>query len=121
MRPESSDISYLWDMLDASMAIQQFLVGKTFDNYDTDRLLRGAVERHIEIISEAAQKVSSDFRAGHPQIPWSKLSLSATSLLMNTAKSNTNVSGRSQPFIFRSSLSSSNLWYQNLLTSKVNP
>jgi uncharacterized protein with HEPN domain len=73
MRPESSDISYLWDMLDASMAIRQFLVGKTFDDYDTDRLLRGAVERHIEIIGEAARNVSPDFRAGHPQIPWSKI------------------------------------------------
>ncbi len=39
MRPESSNTSYLWDMLDASMAIQQFLVGKTFNDYDTDRLV----------------------------------------------------------------------------------
>jgi uncharacterized protein with HEPN domain len=68
MRPESSDVSYLWDMLDASMAIRQFLVGRTFDDYDTDRLLRGAVERHIEIIGEAARNVSTDFRARHPRI-----------------------------------------------------
>ncbi|HUT29548.1 MAG TPA: HepT-like ribonuclease domain-containing protein [Sedimentisphaerales bacterium] len=73
MRPESSDISYLWDMLDASMAIRQFLVGKTFDDYDTDRLLRGAVERHIEIIGEAARNVSADFQARHPEIPWMKI------------------------------------------------
>jgi uncharacterized protein with HEPN domain len=58
MRPQSSDISYLWDMLDASKAIRHFLVGKTFAEYDTDRLLRGAVERHIEIIGEAARNVS---------------------------------------------------------------
>ena len=73
MRPESSDISYLWDMLDASMAIQQFLVGKTFNDYNTDRLLRGAVERHIEIIGEAARNVSADFQSKHPQIPWIKI------------------------------------------------
>jgi len=73
MRPESSDISYLWDMLDASIAIQQFLVGKDFNDYNTDRLLRGAVERHIEIIGEAARNVSADFRAKHPQIPWFKI------------------------------------------------
>jgi len=73
MRPESSDISYLWDMLDASMAIRQFLVGKTFNDYNTDRLLRGAVERHIEIIGEAARNVCSDFRAKHPEIPWIKI------------------------------------------------
>lgn len=69
MRPETSDISYLWDMLDASMAIQQFLAGKTFNDYSIDRLLRGAVERHIEIIGEAARDVSANFRAEHPQIP----------------------------------------------------
>jgi len=73
MRPESSNISYLWDMLDASMAIQQFLVGKTFNDYNTDRLLRGAVERHIEIIGEAARNVSADFQSKHPQIPWIKI------------------------------------------------
>ena len=73
MRPESSNISYLWDMLDASMAIQQFLVGKTFNDYNTDRLLRGAVERHIEIIGEAARNVSADFQSRHPQIPWVKI------------------------------------------------
>ncbi len=73
MRPESSNISYLWDMLDASMAIQQFLVGKTFNDYNTDRLLRGAVERHIEIIGEAARNVSADFQSRHPRIPWIKI------------------------------------------------
>jgi len=73
MRPESSDISYLWDMLDASMAIRQFLVGKTFNDYNTDRLLRGAVERHIEIIGEAARNVSADFQSKHPKIPWIKI------------------------------------------------
>ncbi len=73
MRPESSDISYLWDMLDASMAIQQFIVDKTFNDYNTDRLLRGAVERHIEIIGEAARNVSTDFQSKHPHIPWFKI------------------------------------------------
>ncbi len=73
MRPKSSDISYLWDMLDASMAIGQFLVGKTLAEYNTDRLLGGAVERHIEIIGEAARNVSVGFRAKHPEIQWGKI------------------------------------------------
>ncbi len=34
MRPESSDISYLWDMLDASMAIRQFLVDVVRDDVE---------------------------------------------------------------------------------------
>jgi uncharacterized protein with HEPN domain len=73
MRPDTSDMSYLWDMLDAAKAIRQFIAGKTFEDYTSDRMLRGAVERHIEIIGEAARNVSADFRDKHPDIPWSKI------------------------------------------------
>jgi uncharacterized protein with HEPN domain len=73
MRPKSSDISYLWDMLDAACAIREFLVGKNFDDYAHDRLLRGAVERHIEIMGEAARDVSADYRNAHPEILWNKI------------------------------------------------
>jgi uncharacterized protein with HEPN domain len=73
MRPEGSDTSYLWDMLDAALAIRRFVTGKTFNDYTSDRLLRGAVERHIEIIGEAARNVSAGFRDKHPEIPWPKI------------------------------------------------
>ena len=70
MRPETHDAAYLWDMLDAAQAVGTFVADKTFEDYVTDRLLRGAVERHIEIIGEAARKVSDGFKAAHPEIPW---------------------------------------------------
>ena len=73
MRPDVSDDSYLWDMLDAALAIRQFVTGKTFRDYTSDRLLRGAVERHIEIIGEAAKNISKDFREKHSEVPWSKI------------------------------------------------
>lgn len=73
MRPETGDVSYLWDMLDAAYAIRQFVTGKTFDDYTRDRLLRGAIERHIEIIGEAARNVSAPCREAHPEIPWRKI------------------------------------------------
>jgi len=73
MRPETSDISYLWDMLDAALAIRRFIAAKTFDDYVRDRLLRGAVERHIEIIGEAAGNVTADYRKEHSEIPWAKI------------------------------------------------
>ena len=70
MQPESKDAAHLWDMLDAARAIQEFVVSRSFEDYGSDRMLRGAVERHLEILGEAANRVSQGYRAAHPEIPW---------------------------------------------------
>ncbi len=70
MPPDNRDASFLWDMLDAAKAVVQFVSGRSFDDYVQDRMLRGAVERHVEIIGEAARSVSKAFRDAHPEIPW---------------------------------------------------
>jgi len=68
MPPEERDAAYLWDMLDAARAVREFVSSRTYDDYQKDRMLRGAVERHIEIIGEAANHVSDDFQKVHPDI-----------------------------------------------------
>jgi uncharacterized protein with HEPN domain len=73
MRPDTSDGSYLWDMLDSARAIREFVQNRTYDDYTHDRMLRGAVERNIEIIGEAAKSISKIYRDRHPEIPWSKI------------------------------------------------
>ena len=73
MRPEDRDLACAWDMLDAARAVSAFVRGRTFEDYTQDRMLRGAVERHIEIIGEAAGKVSRPFRQAHPHIPWRRI------------------------------------------------
>jgi uncharacterized protein with HEPN domain len=70
MPRESEDLALLWDMLDAATKIAQFVAGKTFHAYSTDELLQAGVERKLEIIGEAARKVSEAFRQAHPGIPW---------------------------------------------------
>ena len=70
MPPEKADEAWLWDMLDAARAISEFIADKTHDDYLANRMLRGAVERHIEIIGKAARHVSETFRQSHPEIPW---------------------------------------------------
>lgn len=67
---ESRDPAYLWDMLDAASALSTFVDGRTFGEYQADRMLRNAVERNIEIIGEAANRVSHSFQQSHPEIPW---------------------------------------------------
>ncbi len=70
MQPEKRDMAYLWDMLDAARAIAEFVEGKTYHDYETNRMLRSAAERNVEIIGEAARRVSEETRAKHPEIPW---------------------------------------------------
>jgi uncharacterized protein with HEPN domain len=65
-----TDAGWLWDMLEASRAIQQFVASKTFADYESDLLLRSAVERQLEIIGEAARHISAELQAQHPEIPW---------------------------------------------------
>jgi len=64
------DAAYLWDMLDAARAVAEFVTGKSIADYEQSRLLRGAVERHVEVIGEAARRVSDGIRDAHPEIPW---------------------------------------------------
>lgn len=73
MRPEERDVALLWDMLDAAKAVREFVAGKSFAHYERDRMLRGAVERNIEIIGVAAGRVSMSFREAHPDIPWVRI------------------------------------------------
>jgi uncharacterized protein with HEPN domain len=73
MRPEDRDAAYLWDMLDAARTVRQITSGVTFDQYLGDRTLQLAVERAVEIIGEAAGRVSDAFREAHPEIPWRRM------------------------------------------------
>lgn len=70
MSPESRDSAYLWDMLDAARTLAKITSGMSLDQYRQDRVTQLAVERLIEIIGEAARRVSDTFKQAHPEIPW---------------------------------------------------
>jgi uncharacterized protein with HEPN domain len=46
------------------------LEGRTFEQFTSDENLRLATERRIEIIGEAARRVSAELKDAHPEIPW---------------------------------------------------
>jgi len=70
MRPEDRDLGCLWDMHTAAREVTEFIEGVSLHQYTTNKLLRRAVERQVEIIGEAAAHVSEEFRERHPEIPW---------------------------------------------------
>jgi uncharacterized protein with HEPN domain len=73
MRPEERDPGLLWDIVDHAKAVVGFVAGKTFADFERDRILRQAVERSLEVVGEAAGHVSPTFRDAHPEIPWRRL------------------------------------------------
>ena len=57
-------------MIEAAEAAAGFIAGKTRADLDRDRMLLFALVRAIEIIGEAASRVTPQTRAAIPEIPW---------------------------------------------------
>jgi uncharacterized protein with HEPN domain len=74
MQPEERDPAHLWDMIEAARAIVDFTKGLTLEEFLAGgrgmAIMRLAVEREMEILGEAARRVSSRFRNQHAEIPW---------------------------------------------------
>lgn len=67
------DHTWLADMLVAARLAQQFVSGVSREELDADVMRESAVIRQLEIVGEAATRVSPDFRAAHPEIPWREI------------------------------------------------
>jgi uncharacterized protein with HEPN domain len=63
----------LLHMLEATETLAQFLSGRSRGDLDQDRMLLFAVIHAIEILGEAASKISQEARAATPQIPWASI------------------------------------------------
>jgi len=73
MLPEERDRGALLDMLQQCRGILATVEGRSFQVYRTDENLRYALERRIEIIGEAAKRLSDSVKNDHPEIPWQKI------------------------------------------------
>lgn len=63
----------LQHMADAIEAASGFLSGRSRADLDSDRMLVFALVRAIEIVGEAAAKLSAAGRAEVPAVPWSSI------------------------------------------------
>lgn len=67
------DQAYLLDILIAARQALRFLEGMTWEAFKQSELHQSAVMRPLEIIGEAARRVSEQTREAHPEIPWAQM------------------------------------------------
>jgi uncharacterized protein with HEPN domain len=60
-------------MIEACESVQRFIQGRRRLDFESDQMLLFAVVRAIEVLGEAAGKVSEDTRSACPEIPWPEI------------------------------------------------
>ncbi len=63
----------LWDMIRAIDRIQSFTENNDLNDYLASNLLQSAVERQLEILGEAANRLTKEFQSVYPEINWRKI------------------------------------------------
>ena len=69
---EERDTGYLWDMREAARDCVDFVKEATYAQFCENKMMQAAVERRLEILGEAASRVSV-FQVEHPDIPWKEI------------------------------------------------
>jgi uncharacterized protein with HEPN domain len=69
----ADDLIRLRHMRDAGLTARRIVRGKQRESLDDDEMIVLALCRVIEIIGEAASKVSNPTRAANPTIPWAQI------------------------------------------------
>jgi uncharacterized protein with HEPN domain len=71
---QKDDRIRLQHMLDAATEALEFVEGRTRSDLDRDRMLALSLVKELEIIGEAAIKVSGETRSQNSTIPWQDIS-----------------------------------------------
>ena len=73
MREKPRDKERLLHIIEAIDNICEFVENKTFAIYKSDKILRFAVIKNLEIIGEAAYLLTKELKANNPNIEWSEM------------------------------------------------
>jgi uncharacterized protein with HEPN domain len=68
-------------MLDACREALEFTKGKSRSDLDKNRMLVLSLVKEVEIMGEAAAKVSGETKTQYPEIPWQDMSLMRNRLI----------------------------------------
>ncbi len=67
------DLAYLFDILMAARLGLSYVEGISKPTFLGDTQCQDSVIRRLEIIGEAARRISPQMRADHPGIPWNEM------------------------------------------------
>ncbi|MCR4560245.1 MAG: DUF86 domain-containing protein [Bacteroidales bacterium] len=70
MRETVRDKERLEHIIQAVERIKRYTKGISYESFIADDMIYYAVVKNIEIIGEAANMLTSDFQAAHPETPW---------------------------------------------------
>lgn len=70
MRSPLNDKARLEHIQNAIITIEEYMAGKVFEDFVTDKILRHAVTWNIQVIGEASNKLSKEFISAHPGTNW---------------------------------------------------
>ena len=73
MTGEIDALARVQHMLDYAREAEDMAQGRVRADLDADRMFNLALVRLAEVVGEAASWIESDFRALHPQVPWSDI------------------------------------------------
>ena len=63
-------VSHIFDSI---LLIEKYTESITFAEFEKDQKTIDAVIRNFEIIGEASNKLSKEFREKHPEVPWKSI------------------------------------------------
>ncbi|MFP3090607.1 DUF86 domain-containing protein [Treponema sp. TIM-1] len=67
------DLSYIIDIVDCILDINEFTGSIFLIDFEKDKMRKLAVERQLEIIGQAANKISKETQDALVNIPWGKI------------------------------------------------
>jgi uncharacterized protein with HEPN domain len=68
-----NDKTYLTHIRDAIESIEEYLEGVTYERFVSNKMIIDAVVRELEIIGEAANNLSDEFREQHSGVLWRRM------------------------------------------------
>jgi len=73
MQLNENDLSYLLDIIDCINDINDFIKSLEFYQFEKDKMRKLAVERQLEVIGQAANKISKETLEKLDKIPWKNI------------------------------------------------